>query len=68
MRAFILCAAFTLMRPGELYVLEWADIDFKAMRYTAGCDPPRTGTSARTKSGNRGTVVQGGARVSGMHP
>lgn len=32
MRAMILFAAYTLMRPGEIYPLEWTDIDFKAMR------------------------------------
>jgi hypothetical protein len=36
---------------------EWADFDFKAMRYPA-----------RIKSGNRGTVVQGRAGASRMHP
>jgi integrase len=32
MRALMLFAAFTLMRPSELYMLEWTDIDFDAMR------------------------------------
>lgn len=32
MRAFLRFAAFTLMRPSELFALEWADIDFDAMR------------------------------------
>jgi integrase len=32
MRALLLFAAFTLMRPGELYALEWTDIDFSTMR------------------------------------
>lgn len=32
MRALMLFAAFTLFRPSELYMLEWADIDFDAMR------------------------------------
>lgn len=31
-RALVLFSAFTLMRPGELYALEWTDIDFEAMR------------------------------------
>jgi integrase len=54
MRAFILFAAFTLMRPGELYVLEWANIDFKAMRSHRGMRPTPHGHVTRTKSGNRG--------------
>jgi len=32
MRALILFAGYTGMRPGELFALEWADIDFDAMR------------------------------------
>jgi integrase len=32
MRALMLFAAFTLFRPSELYMLEWTDIDFDAMR------------------------------------
>jgi integrase len=32
MRNLITFAAFTGMRPGELFALEWADIDVKAMR------------------------------------
>lgn len=32
--ALILTAAYTLMRPGELYVLEWSDIDFEANEIT----------------------------------
>lgn len=32
MRALIKFAAYTGMRPGELFALEWADIDFDAMR------------------------------------
>jgi integrase len=32
MRALILFAAYSGMRPGELFALEWADIDFDAMR------------------------------------
>ena len=32
--ALILTAAYTLMRPGELFVLEWADIDFEANEIT----------------------------------
>lgn len=50
MRAMTLFSAFTLMRPGELYELEWADIDFDAMRiakkrrlYRGEVDEPKTG-------------------------
>jgi integrase len=32
MRALIAFAAYTGMRPGELFALEWPDIDFDAMR------------------------------------
>jgi integrase len=31
-KALILLAAYTGMRPGELFALEWSDIDFEAMR------------------------------------
>lgn len=50
MRALTRFAAFTLMRPGELYELEWADIDFDAMRinkarrvYRGQVAEPKTG-------------------------
>lgn len=50
MRALISFAAFTLMRPGEIYGLEWADVDFEAMRirkarriYAGTVDEPKTG-------------------------
>jgi hypothetical protein len=50
MRAFLLFAAFTLMRPSELFALEWADIDFDAMRisktrrlYRGKLAEPKTG-------------------------
>jgi len=32
MRALIVFAAYSGMRPGELFALEWSDIDFDAMR------------------------------------
>jgi integrase len=32
MRALLIFAAYTGMRPGELFALEWADVDFDAMR------------------------------------
>jgi integrase len=32
MRALIIFAAYTGMRPGECFALEWADIDFERMR------------------------------------
>ena len=50
MRALLLFAAYTLMRPSELYALEWASIDFSAMRvrkaersYRGQRDEPKTG-------------------------
>lgn len=50
MRALTGFAAFELMRPGELYALEWTDIDFEAMRirkarrvYRGSMDEPKTG-------------------------
>ncbi len=36
MRALVAFLAFTLMRPGEAYALEWADVDFEAMRIRKG--------------------------------
>ena len=50
MRAFMLFAAFSLMRPSELYTLKWTDIDFDAMRirkrtrlYRGDVDEPKYG-------------------------
>lgn len=50
MRALLLFAAYTLMRPSELFALEWTDIDFPAMRirkmrrvYRGELDEPKTG-------------------------
>lgn len=50
MRAFLRFAAFTLMRPSEMFALEWADIDFEAMRiakarrvYRGVVDTPKSG-------------------------
>jgi integrase len=50
MRALVRFAAFTLMRPGELYALEWADLDFETMRirkvrrlYRGTVAEPKTG-------------------------
>lgn len=50
MRALLLFGAYTLMRPSELYALEWSDIDFEAMRiskarrvYRGTLDAPKTG-------------------------
>jgi integrase len=50
MRAMFKFAAFTLMRPGELYELKWTDIDFKRNRiakdrrvYRGEVAEPKTG-------------------------
>jgi integrase len=50
MRAFVKFVTFELMRPGEAFELEWADIDFDAMRvrkarrlYRGVVDEPKTG-------------------------
>jgi integrase len=50
MRALLLFAAYTLMRPSELYALEWSDIDFEWMRirkarrfYGGTVEEPKTG-------------------------
>jgi integrase len=50
MRALLLFAAYTLMRPSELYALEWSDIDFEWMRirkerrfYRGTVEEPKTG-------------------------
>lgn len=50
MRSLTLFAAFTLMRPGELFPLEWRDVDFERMRirkarrlYRGHLEEPKTG-------------------------
>lgn len=50
MRALVLFATFTLMRPSEFYVLEWGDINFEKMRirkarrlYRGSVGEPKTG-------------------------
>jgi integrase len=50
MRALLLFAAYTLMRPSELYALRWTDLDFEAMRirkvervYRGTVDEPKYG-------------------------
>lgn len=49
MRALVCFAAYTGMRPGELFALEWADVDFDAMRvmvrrrlYKGSLDVPKS--------------------------
>lgn len=50
LKAMLQFSAFTLMRPGELFPLEWTDIDFERMRigksrrlYRGELDEPKTG-------------------------
>lgn len=50
MRAFLRFAAFTLMRPGELFALEWTYVDLAGLRirkdvrlYRGDVDVPKTG-------------------------
>ena len=50
MRALTRFAAFTLMRPGELYGLEWPDIDVETMRIRKARRVYR-GTTAEPKTG-----------------
>jgi integrase len=54
MRAFVTFAAYSGMRPGELFALEWADIDFESMRvdvkrrlYRGTVDLPKSNKSRR---------------------
>jgi integrase len=49
MQALLIFGAYTGMRPGELFALEWSDIDFKANRvhiqrrlYRGGLDLPKS--------------------------
>lgn len=49
-RALMEFAAFSLMRPGEIFALEWSDIDFRRMRiqktrrvYRGEVDSPKSG-------------------------
>jgi integrase len=60
MRALLEFSAFTLMRPSEVYELEWADIDFDAMRI-------RTGNEAgRTRDTLRAVFLVGLGRAAGL--
>jgi integrase len=54
MRALITFAAYSGLRPGELFALEWGDIDFDAMRvdvkrrlYRGQLDLPKSNKSRR---------------------
>lgn len=49
-RALLLFGAYTLMRPGEMFALEWGDIDFEKMQirkarrvFRGSVDEPKTG-------------------------
>jgi integrase len=53
-RAFLVFAGFTGLRPGELFALEWDDIDFDAMRidvrrrlYSGELDLPKSNQTRR---------------------
>jgi integrase len=35
MRSLITCGAYSGMRPGEFFALEWVDVDMKTMRIDA---------------------------------
>jgi integrase len=57
MRALITFAAYAGMRPGELFVLEWGDIDFDAMRvdvkrrlYRGQVDLPKSNKSPQDRA------------------
>jgi integrase len=54
MRALITFAAYTGMRPGEIFALEWSDVDFEAMRidvkrrlYRGTLDLPKSNRTRR---------------------
>jgi integrase len=54
MRALIVFGAYTGLRPGELFALEWSDIDFKANRidvqrrvYRGDLDTPKSNKARR---------------------
>jgi integrase len=47
MPALILVAAYSGMRPGELFALRWSDIDFAAMRIHVSAASTRAGSARR---------------------
>jgi integrase len=61
MRALLSFAAYTGMRPGELYELEWGDIDFDRMRIAVERRLYR-GRVAKPKSGEREIALTPPAR------
>lgn len=67
MRNLITFAAYTGMRPGELFALEWADIDTKAMRihvrrrlYRGATDLPKERQAPRHRTTTTGTRCPAG--------
>jgi len=72
-RALLLFAAYTLMRPSELYALEWTDIDFPAMRirkarrvYRGTLDAPKTGGKVIALPAPARDAIKGLARDSNL--
>lgn len=55
--ALILAAAYTLMRPGELFVLEWSDIDFDADEISVSKTLSGDNEILPPKNGRRRTIT-----------
>lgn len=54
-KALILAAAYTLMRPGELFVLEWSDVDFNSNEITVS--KTLSGTAVELPKNGRVRVI-----------
>ncbi|MCB0863525.1 MAG: site-specific integrase [Solirubrobacterales bacterium] len=55
--ALILAAAYTLMRPGELFVLEWSDVDFENNEITVSKTLSGDNTIELPKNGRVRTIT-----------